>query len=175
MLVLFFPRFFATALASQSFLDSLFLTGLQVEGVTLDLLDDVFLLHLTLEATKRVFEGFSLLNSYFCQTDYTPKLVPFGPDSYCKVLSLSQELCNILAQKTSFHHDEPWLALSKTQSQSELNLSRSVCASSKKQMRGLPEVRGEVIESSKLIDLDKLRRVAQKTIVVGIYTFVVTI
>ncbi len=100
ILVLFFPRFFATALASQCFLDSLFLTGLQVEGVTLDLLDDVFLLHLTLEATKRVFEGFSLLDSDFCQTDYTPKLVPFGPDSYCKVLLVSQELCNMLAQKT---------------------------------------------------------------------------
>ena len=74
--------------------------------MTLDLLDDVFLLHLTLEATKRIFEGFTLLNSYFRQTDYTPKLVPFGPDSYCKVLSLSQELCNGLAQKTAFRHAE---------------------------------------------------------------------
>ena len=48
-LVLFFSRFFTRTLASQRGLHTLFLAGLQVEGVTLDLLDDVFLLHLALE------------------------------------------------------------------------------------------------------------------------------
>jgi hypothetical protein len=43
--------------------------------VSLYFLDDVFLLHLAFETTKRIFEGFSLLKSDFCQTDYTPKLV----------------------------------------------------------------------------------------------------
>jgi hypothetical protein len=49
-LVLFFPRLFARALARESGLNTLFLAGLQVEGVALNLLDNVFLLHLALEA-----------------------------------------------------------------------------------------------------------------------------
>ena len=49
-LVLFFPRLFASTLARESGLDTLFLAGLQVEGVALNLLDNVFLLHLALEA-----------------------------------------------------------------------------------------------------------------------------
>ena len=48
-LVLFFSRFLTRTLASQRGLHTLFLAGLQVKGVTLDLLDDVFLLHLALE------------------------------------------------------------------------------------------------------------------------------
>jgi hypothetical protein len=48
-LVLFFSRFLTRALASQRCLHTLFLAGLQVKGVALDLLDDVFLLHLALE------------------------------------------------------------------------------------------------------------------------------
>jgi len=77
-LVLFFPRFLAAALARQSFFYALLLARLQVKGVTLDLLDNVFLLHLALEATQRIFEGLALLQSYFCQLNYTPKPVPFG-------------------------------------------------------------------------------------------------
>jgi hypothetical protein len=48
-LILFFSRFFTRAFASQRGLHTLLLAGLQVKGVTLDLLDDVFLLHLALE------------------------------------------------------------------------------------------------------------------------------
>src|SRR5437660_4583419 len=70
-LVLLLARFLASALASESSLDTLFLAGFQVEGVALDLLDNVFLLHLALEAAQSVLEGFPLLKSYFCQT-YTP-------------------------------------------------------------------------------------------------------
>ncbi len=77
-LVLFFACFLSASLARQCFLDALFLARLQVKGVTLDLLDDVFLLHLALEATQRILEGLALLESYFCQLNYTPKLVPFG-------------------------------------------------------------------------------------------------
>jgi len=77
-LVLFFPCFFPAALARQCFLHALFFARLQVKGVTLDLLDDVFLLHLALEATQRIFERLALLKSNFCQLNYTPKPVPFG-------------------------------------------------------------------------------------------------
>lgn len=70
-LVLFFARLLASSLASQRSFHTLLLAGLQVEGVTLNLLDDVFLLHLALKATKSVLEGLTLLKPNFCQT-YTP-------------------------------------------------------------------------------------------------------
>jgi hypothetical protein len=71
MLVLFFSRLLARPLAGQRSLHSLFLAGLQVEGVALYLLDNVFLLHLSLEAAQSILEGFALLKSYVCQP-YTP-------------------------------------------------------------------------------------------------------
>lgn len=77
-LVLFFSRFLSAALTGQRFFNALFFARLQVKGVTLDLLDDVFLLHLALEATQCIFEGLALLKSYFCQLNYTPKPVPLG-------------------------------------------------------------------------------------------------
>jgi hypothetical protein len=49
-LILFFSCFLSSAFASQRGLHTLFLAGLQVKGVALDLLDDVFLLHLALES-----------------------------------------------------------------------------------------------------------------------------
>lgn len=71
-LILFFSCFLTGALASQRRLHALFLAGLQVKGVTLDLLDDVFLLHLALESAESILEGFTLLKPYFCQTDTPP-------------------------------------------------------------------------------------------------------
>ena len=71
-LVLFFARFLAGTLASESSLNTLLLAGLQVKGVAFNLLDNVFLLHLTLETTQCVLEGFTLLKPYFCQTDTPP-------------------------------------------------------------------------------------------------------
>jgi hypothetical protein len=38
------------------------------KGVTLDLPDDVFLLHLALEATKGILQRLALLESNFCQS-----------------------------------------------------------------------------------------------------------
>ena len=38
----------------------------------LDVLDDVFLLNSSLEATERTFDRFSVLDSYFGQPDSTP-------------------------------------------------------------------------------------------------------
>jgi len=71
-LVLFLARFLASTFASESSFYTLFLAGLQVKGVALDLLDNVFLLHLTLETAQSVLEGFTLLKSYLCQTDTPP-------------------------------------------------------------------------------------------------------
>ena len=71
-LLLFFSLFLPAALARQSFLHPLFLTGLQVKGVTFHFLDDVFLLHLTLEAAQSIFEGFTLLNPDFRQPATPP-------------------------------------------------------------------------------------------------------
>ena len=70
-LVLFFACLFSSALPSQRSFYTLFFAGLQVEGVSLDLLDNVFLLHLALEAAQSILEGFALLKPYFCQI-YTP-------------------------------------------------------------------------------------------------------
>ena len=72
MLVLLFASLFSCSLASESSFHALLLAGLQVKGVALDLLNDVFLLHLPLKAAKSVLEGFSLLKSNFCQTDTPP-------------------------------------------------------------------------------------------------------
>lgn len=62
----------AIALTSESFLGTTLLAGLQVEGVTFDLLDDVFLLHFALETAKSAFERFAFLHNYFCQIRFTP-------------------------------------------------------------------------------------------------------
>ena len=78
VLVLLFACFFSAALTGQRFFYALFFARLQVKGVTLDLLNNVFLLHFALEATQCIFEGLALLKSYFCQLNYTPKPVPFG-------------------------------------------------------------------------------------------------
>ena len=75
--ILFFTGFLTSALACERGFHALFLAGLQVKGVALNLLDDVFLLHLALEASQSILERFTLLDPYFRQTD-TP------PDSSCR-------------------------------------------------------------------------------------------
>ena len=51
----------AIALAGQSFLCPTLLARLQVERVTLDLFDNIFLLHLALKSTERAFKRFAVL------------------------------------------------------------------------------------------------------------------
>jgi hypothetical protein len=70
-LVLFLACFLTSPLAGERGFDALFLARFQVKGVALDLLDDIFLLHFTLESAQCILEGFSLLKPYFRQT-YTP-------------------------------------------------------------------------------------------------------
>ena len=81
-LVLLFTDLLAVTLAGKRFLDALLFTWLQVERVTLDFLDDVFGLNLTLEATERVLERFAFLNSDLCQEMYTSSLACWQPLGY---------------------------------------------------------------------------------------------
>ena len=63
-----FPAtFLPVSFASQCLLDPQFLARLQIEGMPLDLFNDVFLLHLAFEAPECVFQSFTILESYFCQ------------------------------------------------------------------------------------------------------------
>jgi hypothetical protein len=74
-LVLFLANFLAGTLAGECGFYALFLTRLQVKGVALDLLDNVFLLHFALKTAQSILEGFPLLQSNFRQTRHTPKPV----------------------------------------------------------------------------------------------------
>ena len=77
-----FPaRLFPVPLTGQGTLDPLFLSRLQVEGVSLDLLDDVLLLDLSFEAPKSVFERFAILQFYFSQTKLHLQTRPRFPAS----------------------------------------------------------------------------------------------
>jgi len=62
----------AGAFASQGLLHPALFAWLEIEGMSFDFFDDVFLLNFALETAKRVLERFSLLKPYFCQPTYTP-------------------------------------------------------------------------------------------------------
>ena len=66
------PHLLAVALASQRLLGPALVARLQVERVLLDVLDDVFLLHLPLEAPESALDGLALLNFDFSHATYTP-------------------------------------------------------------------------------------------------------
>ncbi len=62
----------AVALPGQRlFLAALF-TGFQIERMTFDFFNDVFLLHFPLKAAQSAFERFPILQMDFCQTDSPP-------------------------------------------------------------------------------------------------------
>ena len=68
----FAPELLAVPFPRQRLLGPLFITGLQVELVLLDILDDVFLLDLPLKPPKGVFNRFALLDFDFSHATYTP-------------------------------------------------------------------------------------------------------
>src|SRR5580692_4377456 len=70
--ILFLASLLARAFASKRGLHAFLLSGLQIKGVSFDLLDNVFLLHLALETAQRIFEGFSLLQANFSQINTPP-------------------------------------------------------------------------------------------------------
>jgi hypothetical protein len=67
LLILFLADLLAIAFASQRFFDALFLAGLQIEGMTLYFLDDVFGLNLALESPQCILKRFAFLYSNLCQ------------------------------------------------------------------------------------------------------------
>ena len=71
-LVLIVSYLLADAFASQSLLYPALLTGFQVEGMLLDLLDDVFLLDLAFETPKRALDRLAFLNLDFSHACNTP-------------------------------------------------------------------------------------------------------
>ena len=101
-LVLFLACFLAAALASQRFFYSLPLAGLQVKRVTLYFLNNVLGLHLPLEPSQRVFEGFTLLKSNFRQRTtppHSPKLDSLVMASIAILSQVDYERIFILPQK----------------------------------------------------------------------------
>jgi len=77
-LILFLADLLAIAFTGQRFFHALLLTRFQVERVTLDFLDDVFGLHLALEAPQGILKGFAFLYSNLCQEKYTSKPSQLG-------------------------------------------------------------------------------------------------
>src|ERR1700737_303805 len=94
-------------------------------------------------------------------TGYTPKLVPFGPDSYCKVPPASQ--VNMWSFRAGRMRRTPAFRLTrrlKSQLQSELNLPRDVGVGGPQRAPWNPILRRENIDSNALIRLDELGCVA---------------
>jgi hypothetical protein len=59
------PEFLPIALPRERLLCSTLVSGFQVEGMLLDILDDVFLLNLPLKTTESAFDRFALLDLHF--------------------------------------------------------------------------------------------------------------
>jgi hypothetical protein len=72
-LILLLADLLAITLAGKRFFHALLFTGLQIKRVTLDFLDNVFSLHLALEAPQSILKGFAFLYSNLCQEKYTSK------------------------------------------------------------------------------------------------------
>src|SRR5438046_8737983 len=89
-LVLFFPCLLATAFTRQCFLYALFLARLQVEGVTLNLLENIFLLHFALETAQGGLVVLSLLSSEFRQVATPPTWSRVDPIVIVRVVQLCQ-------------------------------------------------------------------------------------
>ena len=72
-LVLLFTSFLAIPLARQCCFDASLLAGLQVVGMTLYFLDDVFLLYLALKPAQCILKRFAFLQANLCQRVSTSK------------------------------------------------------------------------------------------------------
>jgi hypothetical protein len=74
--VLLFPILFAGALSRQGLLHSTLRAGLEVEGMALHFLNNVFRLNLALEPPQGTLDRLTFLQSNFCQI-IASKLVPY--------------------------------------------------------------------------------------------------
>jgi hypothetical protein len=70
--VLLLANLLTSTFASQRGFHAFFLARFQVKGVALYFFNNVFLLHFTLETAQSVFEGLTLLQSNFRQTETPP-------------------------------------------------------------------------------------------------------
>ena len=153
----------------------------------LDLLNNVFLLHLALKSPQSVFEGFSLLQSYFGQRNTPPNSSQFGLVSYCKISGLSQvdriDRVNHVDPEVLVWVDERQLTakefsvakISETKPQSYLNLPRSVGISSPSQTSRNLVIPWEVNESEALSRLEELHHVSLKAVICDIHPLIVAI
>jgi hypothetical protein len=64
------PYLFASPLAGQSLLYAFLLSRLEVVGVSLNFLDDIFLLDFAFETAQGVFQRLVILESYFRQSTH---------------------------------------------------------------------------------------------------------
>ena len=72
LLILLFTSLLAIPLARQRFLHTALFARLQVKGMTLYFLDDVFLLNLALEPAQRIFKRLAFLHANLCQLTTPP-------------------------------------------------------------------------------------------------------
>jgi hypothetical protein len=77
-LILLLTNLLAITLTCKRFFHALLLTWFQIKRVALDFLDDVFGLHLALEAPQGILKGFAFLYSNLCQEKYTSKQSQLG-------------------------------------------------------------------------------------------------
>jgi len=77
-LVLLFTSLLTIPLARQRFFHAALFTGLQVEGMTLDFFNDVFLLNLPLKPAQRIFKRFAFLHANLCQCTTPPNRPNIG-------------------------------------------------------------------------------------------------
>ena len=75
-LILLTPLLLPETFTREGFLCATLFTGLHIVTVLFDLFNDVFRLHLSLEAPESIFQRFTLLNYDFCHA-YSPPF-PIG-------------------------------------------------------------------------------------------------
>jgi hypothetical protein len=68
----FAPELLPIPFAGESLLGPSLVAGFQIEGMLLDIFDDVFLLDLPLEPAESAFDGLALLNFDFSHASNTP-------------------------------------------------------------------------------------------------------
>jgi hypothetical protein len=124
--------------------------------VTLDLFNDVFLLHFALETAKRIFEGLSLLQSDFRQLDTPPNWSRLDPIVIASFLEQVKNYIQFQEMKRGAHILALYQA-SKNQSQSDLHLSRSVSIAGSYRVSRHLVVSWEMIDSKLFSSFDKPR------------------
>jgi hypothetical protein len=83
------PDLLSASLSCKRLLDAFLFTRLQVKGVFLDFLDDVFLLNFSLEAAESILDRLALLNSDIGHCVHTPNPLLIA-DAYYPAISVKE-------------------------------------------------------------------------------------